>query len=628
MKKIILVILTVLATNTFVASQEVVVPLETPVQKLSYQNFIFSPSQKALSDTIQLPFLDDFSSSDVYPDASLWSDNFVYINSSYPKNPPTLGVASFDALNDSGNVYTQANFFPVITDYLTSKGIRLDSLFSGTPRPILNSDSVYFSFFYQPQGMGNAPEDDDSLVLQFYSPTDMSWKHMWSAPGETFSAFYSRTGKSFDQVIIHVDSAFYESGFRFRFYNYTSLANLSNPSWAQGNVDIWNIDYVYLNTGRSIADTIYDDVCISRRVHSLLTPFQQMPWDHFQVSPTTYMLANKDVYYSNLGPNTKNVKRDLTITDLLGLSVPYIYSGGNLNQAPYSELSFNVPFSTYQFTSTVSSDAEFEIKMSAVTTPDLNSKNDTFHFHQNFYNYYAYDDGSPEFGYGLNVNNGKVAYQYTLAKPDHIWAVTMFFNRTKNNASQKNFYLTIWNDAAGTPGSIIYSKANTKPLYEDSLNEFHTYVLDSSIYMSGTFYIGWVQTTTDVLNVGLDSNTSSQQHIFYNTSGAWNNSIFPGSLMIRPVVGNTAVGIPEIKTEISFSVFPNPANTQIHFKLQNESTNNPLFMQVFDITGKQILHQEFIEVLDISTWNNGLYLVRIFDSKGNLAGASKFQVSH
>ena len=52
----------------------------------------------------------------------------------------------------------------------------------------------------------------------------------------------------------------------------------------------------------------------------------------------------------------------------------------------------------------------------------------------------------------------------------------------------------------------------------------------------GTFYVGWEQITNDLLNIGLDKNSISNQYMFYNVGGGWVNSQFPGSWMIRPVV--------------------------------------------------------------------------------------------
>ena len=43
--------------------------------------------------------------------------------------------------------------------------------------------------------------------------------------------------------------------------------------------------------------------------------------------------------------------------------------------------------------------------------------------------------------------------------------------------------------------------------------------------MSGTFYVGWIQTTDDLLNIGLDLNKNSNQYMFYNFNGTWLNSL-------------------------------------------------------------------------------------------------------
>ncbi len=117
-----------------------------------------------------LPFRDDFSGSSVYPDTSKWVDNYTYINGEYPVFPVNRGVATFDVLNARGDLYSNAGTFPFIADYMTSYPIRLDSVYDesiGGLRKITPADSVYLSFYYQPQGFGDIPLTDDSLVLEF-----------------------------------------------------------------------------------------------------------------------------------------------------------------------------------------------------------------------------------------------------------------------------------------------------------------------------------------------------------------------------------------------------------------------------------------------------------------------------
>ena len=54
----------------------------------------------AIQDFIKLPFVDDFSTTTVYPDPKLWSDKKVYINSTFPVNPITIGVIKLDKFDD------------------------------------------------------------------------------------------------------------------------------------------------------------------------------------------------------------------------------------------------------------------------------------------------------------------------------------------------------------------------------------------------------------------------------------------------------------------------------------------------------------------------------------------------
>ena len=95
----------------------------------------------ATLDTIDLPFFDDFSKDNIYPDAGLWLDSNVFINRDYPIAPPTLGVATFDGVSKSGCPYDTT---------LTNSGASLpaDTLTS-KPINLFLSDSVYLTFFWQ-----------------------------------------------------------------------------------------------------------------------------------------------------------------------------------------------------------------------------------------------------------------------------------------------------------------------------------------------------------------------------------------------------------------------------------------------------------------------------------------------
>ena len=71
---------------------------------------------------LTLPFLDDFSQYNHYPNQDLWTDFHAYINSSFPIDPPTYGVATFDGLDSTGFPYNFVNSTAYgIADYLTSQ---------------------------------------------------------------------------------------------------------------------------------------------------------------------------------------------------------------------------------------------------------------------------------------------------------------------------------------------------------------------------------------------------------------------------------------------------------------------------------------------------------------------------
>lgn len=125
---------------------------------------------------LHLPFVDDFSNYTGYPDPVLWQDRYAFINRTFAIQPPTMGVATLDALDEHGMVYAHADGAGFQADYLTSQPIRLDYNFT-LNREMRVGDSLYLSFYYQPAGgslsgvewerLGNRPEGRDSLVLEF-----------------------------------------------------------------------------------------------------------------------------------------------------------------------------------------------------------------------------------------------------------------------------------------------------------------------------------------------------------------------------------------------------------------------------------------------------------------------------
>jgi len=617
MKKTTLTIFLLLAPF-LLFSQEMLIGLGSNPKILSSKS-----SSRLMKSSVPrtLPFIDDFSSENIFPADSLWEDKTVFINSDYCLHPVSIGVATFDALDSKGMLYPQAIATAFPADSLTSVKIRLDSVFGSSPGPIMIDDSVYFSFFYQPQGIGNAPEEDDSLLLEFYSESSAKWFKVWSAPGTTMQNFLDTNHCYFKIVLIPlIDSVkYFSKNFQFRFRNFASLANNSIPSWA-GNVDQWNVDYVYLNVHRSNGDSIFHDITFAEKAPSLLKNYQAMPWKQFKVDTTAEMKDSLNISIYNLDSITKNSSYKFDIFNELD-AVIHSYNGGSANILPHALQTAQQhahPPVGYTFPPSAGDSASFEIVhviKEGINGDDLRH-NDTIRFNQNFYNYYAYDDGCPEAGYGLTPANSKLAYKFNLNTADTLRAIDIFWNRTYNDASQKYFYLTVWSSLS--PETIIYQKSGYKPQYEDSLNKFYRYILDTPVGLSGTFYVGWKQTTGDFLNVGFDRNTNySSTNIFYNTSGTWYPSMYSGSLMIRPVLGKELpIGIHETAgISSNINLFPNPVSDHLlHFSFENPEQMKELSqIKVFDLTGRTVCIAPFSTTLDLPDLQSGLYFLMIFD---------------
>ena len=610
--------------------------------------------KKSTNILVELPFFDDFSFSDIFPVDSLWQDSMAFINTNYGKNPISIGVATLDAIDKDGSIYEQAsNYTAFKADKLTSQFINLD---------YPASDSIYLSFFYQAQGYGDMPENTDSLSLEFLSPDDDTWHLVWSSAGDIST--------NFTQVLIPItDTIFLKNNFAFRFSNYVSLSG-HNPSLLgrSSNVDHWNLDWIYLDKNRNVQDTEIYDICAIKheKENSFLLEYRTMPWRHFN---NNQKLLKRIIYYKfkNHINSTFNLQQKIEIKSLLnandGSASPY--DAGNNNIEPYSyfrdstklgidddEAPAKIFYSDQDVDSTL-----FSVIISGtrgvVREKQKNDNlaeiykawNDTIYKYQEFYNYYAYDDGTAENGYGISgegSHNAMLAYKFHNHKTeDSLRAVQFYFNQTLLDEI-KYFYLTIWaSDEDGKPGEILYKKTlNEKLVYTDKLNGFTTIKLhkeenneqDTAILVPDTFFVGWTQTTDDFLNVGYDNNTHlgeeidgvMQSHIFFSIdSETWNQSAYTGALMIRPVfgknfftkkTGNDNPDEPNIETTNNFTIYPNPVAGIINIDVPNEYQDVDLYISIYDLTGRQLYYAKNINnQIDLSFLDDGLYFLKISD---------------
>lgn len=659
---------------------------------------------------IHLPIFDDFHSDHIFPDTALFTDMDAFINDDFPYRSVNIGAATLDAINAHGYLYPGLTMFPSIADHLTSKPIRLDSLYlPNETRAITLADSLYFSFFYQPQGRGNEPESFDSLVLQFgfydgdsifaymdsitvpvdlyltgpndtifpfdtiYSPEfcnpgvytinfdtlvwgdeisipcdsifepEIEWQHIWSSEGMTLDTFYARYNTYSRQVMIPITdtASYFKKHFYFRFYNYVSLASDINPSW-RSNCDEWNIDYVYLNVGRFEADTLYRSITFAERAPSFLKDFTSMPLRQYRNDPTNQLKDSLKMYITNLSADTFNVYYEY-ILDQQGASYSHTYNGGFANLYPFYLTGYqsctNVPQHACpprDFLFPLSSDADSSSYLIRhvihdQSNPDLG---DTIHFIQKFYNYYAYDDGTPEMGYGLSIAEGKAAVRFTLNIGDTLKGVGMFFNRVQNELNDRFFSLKVWDNNNGKPGNLIWQEESLKPKFSNNLNEMQVYEIDPPLAVLGTFFIGFEQTTTEILNVGFDTHNDASEFLFFNTSGTWQQSLMQGSLLMRPILTHfyDPFLIEENIDKDSWKIYPNPVtggllnleNTKLsHTDLEASHTS----IGFYDMLGREMHKQAWSGTVNTQDLPHGLYIIHITNEDRSIHHVQKILIN-
>ncbi len=549
---------------------------------------------------------------------NLWFDNYAYVNNTYPVNPPTIGVATLDGLNEYGLPYNNINNHTYGTaDYLTSKPIDLSGL--------VDTDSLYLSFFYEAQGLGDYPDKDDSLILEFRDNSS-EWRTVWHDTGFASSA---SVPLKFKEVLVQVPAlvfpyTYYYSTFQFRFRNKASL---------YGNNDHWHLDYVILDKNRSAVDTIIQDIAFVYPLQTILKNFTLMPADQFSFpadlrDSVVVSVHNMDPNANNNPPATNFVKGANEL-----YPTPVVVAADLLqtfNAAEYSYIQVN-PSSEYVIPNTPNWPVDSLVIASKVTIDpnDSRSENDTLTHTQHFDYTLAYDDGSAELAYGVTgIGTKKFAYEFVLNQPDTLTAFQVQFSQVEENVSDLVFNFNAWDSLSlndflfDDATTNIFSLDNRKPYYIDSVNGFTTYKLDTPVIISNKIYFGWTQTDTRRLQVGYDLNsTLGRPHMFVNANGLWKPSLIStaGSPMIRLIFdSNFWGGTSAIKdltgNKNSIAVYPNP--TSGHLNIRSENINALFEATVTNMLGEVVKKEQNIsDRLNINELQNGIYLLTLRDTQ-------------
>lgn len=647
-KHIFAILILLLVGYSAIAQEMLTMPAYNPAVARQYQ---FKKSAASSTEAITLPFYDDFSVLSVYPSPSLWADSSAFINTDYAKFPPSIGVATMDALDKKGALYPGASGpYPFEADNMTSLPIRLDSIFAPEKRAIYRSDSVYLSFYYQPQGRTiSPPSKKSSLILEFHSPGDNDtipsdtntvvsprWIQRWSTDGGVqVDTFALPDNRYFRQVLIpitgFIDSTlFYKNGFQFRFRNIAALSGNSQPDW-RSNGSNWNIDVVYLNYGRKKNDTIMEDVAFGDMAPSMLVNYEAMPYRQYAKNWDNEMKETLDIKIANLDNKDRNRTYKYNVSKN-SLAPDIFYDGESYTIHPYSTDGYvsykpwaNPPVNF--FFSPTSTERNMVYHIIHSLTPDPNPlfrSNDTISFTQVFSNYYAYDNGTSEAGIGLNGAAGSYAVQFKLNEQDTLRGMQIYFNPVIGGTNKKPIDLEVWNDSNGKPGQIIKTLAGITPIYTGNLNEFNSYwfdeplVVDASSFPGLIFYIGWMQSAeVNNLNVGFDRYKDSQTRRFFNVNGNWEMSSdinYYGSLMFRPIVGEVNPLEVENPTVVEhLSIQPNPVtNGNLIIQLPESWTNNSdndLNISIISVTGNRVLSETFNNPVNVNKLSPGFYMV-------------------
>ena len=532
----------------------------------------------------------------------IWLDANVYHNYGNAKNPWSLGVATFDGLDENGFAYALGSTITNYADFLTSKPIDMSGMDAG--------DSVYFSFLFQREGYCDIPESNDSLILEFYAKDLDQWKHIWSTNGGPVA--------NFEHVHIRVsNSDYFKNGFQFRFKNYGSLA---------GSLDHFHLDYVNLRAISGIQDTVVRDFAFVYPVHTLLNDYTSVPWDHYKNNPTGKMSSNVKVMVRN-SDNVPENEQDGSTEIVYGgtTEASFVLSENLLNNA---DLNYS-PWTTYTSYHDLSGGGrfdetktglweEFDVVSEATHQNSNFTQNDSTITKQKFINYYSYDDGTAEKAYGPTGVQSMLAIKYTPYEADSLIGAMIHFVPTVIDVSNKLFLLTVWNDAGGQPGTIAFQDSlfyPRQPQYQYDENIFTTYYFKDTVRfpVSGTFYIGWQQFDQERLGVGLDVNIVNNDKTFYsvNQGVTWTQSSIEGSVMIRPIFStayNAVLGVKELRKEnAQVTIYPNPSNGEVNVRVEGMEYEGT---EVFNMQGIKVGFFD-TDRIDLSAEPAGIYFLRV-----------------
>lgn len=563
----------------------------------------------ARQSALSLPFWDDFSFSGPVPDTSLWQTGAdIFINNTLGINPPSINVATFDGARANGTPHNGSSEQPGAADSLVSCPINLAE--GSVPDSLISTTRL--SFFYQIQGAGEIPEENDSISLFFLDSSSL-WHNVWNIEGGEVTNFSNFEPVNLALEEFHHDTVyFFHDEFQFKFVSYSSQ---------RGIFDTWHIDYVYLNKNRSdFSNERIFDRAVASEPGPLFGPYYHLPMIQYLDSP---VFNTQEVVLNNLdvgAPHPFSYTQTLfnTIADtvlrtvdfsnrLLGSGASNAFRG--ISNITPELLQADSLYVTSEFTFFTGDRNLFEEIGQAGDTIflDVDLKvNDTVRSFHMLHETLSYDDGTAEFAAGINLDGGQVAVRYALFTPDTLTHLQVYFPPFTTSNGQ-TITLKVWSRLSET-GLRAQQQFTIEP--GDLRNEFAEVQLGLPLVVTDTFFIGYEQFTDDYIGIGLDrSNDLASENIFFSVSQEWQqNQEIEGALMIRPIFQNTSelvLNTPKNTIEEKVTLYPNPAKHELHSSLPFDQ------LQIYNMSGRLIFTSDYSPTISIQEIPDGIYLARM-----------------
>lgn len=610
------IILAMCLVTFSVTGQIVEIPLPNKIKSSNTVRLSTNQSNQTLA-TVNIPFWEDFSTSNFIPAVERWSnsDN-VRISNGLGRNAPTLNVAVFDGVDANGAPYDANSLINGATDSLVSQLIDLSLLGAD------QADSVYLSFFWQLNGNGEIPDSEDSLVLQFKNPSGQ-WQNVWSQVGGR-----ENESTDFTQQLVQVTADYFFDSFQFRFQSYSRLA---------GAFDTWLVDYIFLNDSRHAGDIAYPDRALTRKPSFLIAPYSAMPTEQFFVNPGRYLVETNTDFF-NLNEFFQPIQFSTIVREVSGDADIEILNNETIaNPIPdaFERRTFTSPALNSNLLDTNADSLLLETSyfirsgdnfLIEAIDPGVDTTfnqsvdyrlNDTVRVTTVIDDYLAYDDGDPDFAAGINQRGGQLAYAFFVERRALLTHIDINFPFTQQ--AGEPIELLVWSELDNEPESVLFQDSYSV-LRPQNIGGLRAYELDTPVFVQDTFYIGFQQATNEFLAVGLDKNNDTGDKLFFNVSGEWRpNEFVSGSLMMRPrfdkEVAANFVPIGQVAAEAP-SVYPNPSNGRVFIADSNIET-----LKVYDNWGNEssfeVLEGTGGIIIDLSKNKKGIYLLK-FSREGDV----------